>query len=192
MRQARALRPGRAATDLERIDVRRPTPGLRQNTQNRATDYFSISKPFDPTGVFPALPFPQPYKYPCIHPELTVPPSPPLSVHHPSITRLTLPFPPLKSILSQLSATCQRSSATQRVSGSSTSTGPCTPSVASGTRKEGVLIYGNAFVPVRPRLSADRHIPLIRCHTDHSTPGTQVSHLAVALYCAFTDHLFFR
>lgn len=57
MRQARALRPGRAATDLERIDVRRPTPGLRQNTQNRATDYFSISKPFDPTGVFPALPF---------------------------------------------------------------------------------------------------------------------------------------
>ena len=75
--------------------------------------------------------------------------------------------------------TCRPSSAMQRVSGSSTSTGICSLNAASGTPKEEELTFGNAFVPVRPHNShVHTFIPplIVSCHlTDHSTPGTQVS-----------------
>jgi len=69
-----------------------------------------------------------------------------------SYNALCIFTPPLPSYTIQLSTTCQPSSVTQRASGNSTSTGACTPSVASGTQKEGGLIYGSAFVPTNPLL----------------------------------------
>jgi len=47
----------------------------------------------------------------------------------------------------------------QRVFGNSTSTGTCSLNAASGTRKEEALIFGNAFVPVRPMLMFHTFIP---------------------------------
>ena len=141
---------------------------------------FSISKPFDLTGVFSGPSVPLPYKYRLFsshpHPDSTTPRVPPSLVSTPfPYSSLCLFTPPLPPYTILLSTTCQLSSATQRASGSSTSTGTCSPSVASGTQKEGVLIYGSAFVLVRSKFLLTATPPLIRYHTDQSTPGSQVS-----------------
>ncbi len=140
------------ATDVRRV------PGLRQNMQAEPLT-FSPSKPFDLTGVFSGPSVPLPYKYPFVFfpspsrlddtPCLSLPCFPlqralPLHSSTPPLNQA----PQSSTIL--LSSTCQLSLATLRVSGSSTFTGTCSPNVVSGTRKEGELIYGSAFVPVRP------------------------------------------
>jgi hypothetical protein len=141
---------------------------------------FSISKPFDLTGVFSGPSVPLPYKY-----RLFSFPSPSRLDDTPctslpcqytiSPTTRSASIPPLHSSKPTTIQLCQLSSATQRASGSSTSTGACTHSVASGTQKEGVLIYGSAFVPVRSSVLTATPPAHSVPHTDQSTPGSQVS-----------------
>ena len=127
--------------------------GIKAKHATRATNSSPSLSPLTLPASFPALPFLYLINIPCFLP-IPIP-----TRRHPvylpcqytiSLQRALSPHCPLPNqITILLSTTCQLSSATQRASGSSTSTGTCSPSVASGTQKEEVSIYGSAFVPVR-------------------------------------------
>src|SRR5258708_4133066 len=138
---------------------------------------FSISKPFDPTGVFPALPFLCLINIPCIlsHPYPDCVPLSPVST----------PSPTTRSAHSLVHSpnSINRHPAIYNM-----------PAVVSNaTRIWELNIYWDLFsqcgvwdpkgrgvdiwecIRARTFHSVDCHPPLIRCHTDQSTPGTQVS-----------------